>query len=264
VRDSAQAIDSASHEVALGNLDLSRRTEHQAGTLQETAAAKAERSSTVRDNSGSARSAHALADEAARAAARGGKVVAELVATMENIDGKASRILDIIGVIDGIAFQTNILALNAAVEAARAGEQGRGFAVVAGEVRSLAQRSATAAQEIKQLITDSVTTISEGSALASSAGTAMEGMLDSAQKVARITAAITSAAQAQETGIGGISAAIAAVDANTQRNAALVEEAAAAAQALTGQAGTLAALMRQFTLPPRSLARQSKMLVLAP
>jgi len=248
VRDSSHAIDSASHEVADGNLDLSRRTEHQAGTLQETAAAMVELTTTVRENSASARNAHALAEQAATSAASGGRVVSELVSTMENIDGKASRILDIISVIDGIAFQTNILALNAAVEAARAGEQGRGFAVVASEVRSLAQRSATAAQEIKQLITDSVSTISEGNVLAASAGSAMEGMLASVRQVAQIMAGITAAAQSQELGITEISAAIADIDSDTQRNGALVEEAAAAAEALTAQAKSLASLMQQFTL----------------
>jgi methyl-accepting chemotaxis protein len=248
VRDSAHAIDDAAREVARGNLDLSRRTEHQAATLQETAAAMTELTGTVRGNNGSARAAGGLAGAASTAASSGSAVVAELVATMNTIDSSAGRIVDIISVIDGIAFQTNILALNAAVEAARAGEQGRGFAVVASEVRNLAQRSATAAKEIKSLIDDSVEKVDSGARLVDEAGTTMHAVVSSIKNVTDIMGEITAASHEQTAGIEQINEAVTQMDQVTQQNAALVEEAAAAAASLQDQAAKLAGLMQHFTL----------------
>jgi methyl-accepting chemotaxis protein len=248
VRDGAVAIDSASREIANGNLDLSRRTEHQAGALEETASAMEELTSAVRQNSGNARQANQLAVSASEVAGKGGQVVSEVVRTMASINDYAHKIVDITSVIDGIAFQTNILALNAAVEAARAGEQGRGFAVVASEVRNLAQRSATAAKEIKALINDSAERIASGSELAETAGATMNEIVLSVQKVTAIMGAISAASAEQEHGIEQVNAAIGDMDDVTQQNAALVEEAAAAADAMQAQARELAQLVGSFKI----------------
>jgi methyl-accepting chemotaxis protein len=248
VRDGAVAIDSASREIANGNMDLSRRTEHQAGALQETASAMVQLTSAVRENSANARRANALAWSASEVAGKGGEVVAEVVRTMAGINDYAHKIVDITGVIDSIAFQTNILALNAAVEAARAGEQGRGFAVVASEVRSLAQRSAAAAKEIKKLINDSAGQIASGSALAENAGATMDEIVLSVRKVTAIIASISTASEEQEHGIGQVTTAIGEMDGVTQQNAALVEEAAAAAAAMQAQAKELAQLVGSFQI----------------
>ena len=246
VRDGALAIDAASREIATGNMDLSRRTEHQAGALQETASAMVQLTSAVHENSGNARQAKALALSASEVAGKGGAVVSEVVRTMAGINDYAHKIVDITGVIDSIAFQTNILALNAAVEAARAGEQGRGFAVVASEVRSLAQRSAAAAREIKKLINDSAVQIASGSALAENAGATMDEIVLSVRKVTAIIASISTASAEQEHGIEQVTAAIGEMDGVTQQNAALVEEAAAAAAAMQAQAKALAQLVGSF------------------
>jgi methyl-accepting chemotaxis protein len=246
VRDGAVAIDSASREIASGNMDLSRRTEHQAGALEETASAMEELTAAVKQNSGNARQANQLAMSASEVAGKGGAVVTEVVQTMASINEYAHKIVDITSVIDGIAFQTNILALNAAVEAARAGEQGRGFAVVAGEVRNLAQRSAEAAKEIKKLINDSAERVASGSELAETAGATMSEIVTSVQKVTAIIGAISAASAEQEHGIEQVNAAISEMDDVTQQNAALVEEAAAAAAAMQAQARELAQLVGSF------------------
>ncbi len=248
VRDGADTIDASSRELAEGNLDLSQRTEHQAGALEETSAAMAELTRAVRENSGNARSANALAVSASQVAGQGGVVVAQVVETMHSIHSYAQRIVDITSVIDGIAFQTNILALNAAVEAARAGEQGRGFAVVATEVRNLAQRSAAAAKEIKELINESATRIADGSALASNAGETMAEIVQRVGQVSAIIGAISEASTHQEQGIEQVNAAICEMDGVTQQNAALVEQAAAAAQGMQQQARELAQLVGEFRL----------------
>ena len=248
VRDGAVAIDSASREIATGNMDLSRRTEHQAGALEETASAMEELTAAVRQNSGNARQANQLAVSASEVAGKGGAVVSQVVRTMASINDYAHKIVDITSVIDGIAFQTNILALNAAVEAARAGEQGRGFAVVAGEVRSLAQRSADAAKEIKKLINDSAERVASGSELAETAGATMVEIVASVQKVTTIIGAISAASEEQEHGIEQVNAAISDMDDVTQQNAALVEEAAAAAGAMQAQARELAQLVGSFKI----------------
>ncbi|TFW13459.1 methyl-accepting chemotaxis protein [Duganella callida] len=252
VRDGAVAIDTASREIASGNMDLSRRTEHQAGALEETASAMEELTAAVRQNSGNARRANQLALSASAVAGRGGQVVSEVVRTMATINQYAQRIVDITSVIDGIAFQTNILALNAAVEAARAGEQGRGFAVVAGEVRSLAQRSAEAAKEIKKLINDSAARVASGSELAETAGATMDEIVSSVQKVTAIIGAISAASSEQESGIEQVNGAISDMDDVTQQNAALVEQAAAAAAAMQAQARELAQLVQSFKVDARS------------
>jgi methyl-accepting chemotaxis protein len=248
VRDGAVAIDSASREIANGNMDLSRRTEHQAGALEETASAMEELTSAVRQNSGNARQANQLAQSASAVAGKGGEVVSEVVRTMASINEYAHKISDITSVIDGIAFQTNILALNAAVEAARAGEQGRGFAVVAGEVRNLAHRSAEAAKEIKKLISDSAERVASGSQLAETAGATMTEIVSSVQKVTAIIGDISTASAEQEHGIQQVNTAIGDMDDVTQQNAALVEEAAAAAAAMQEQARELTELVGSFKL----------------
>ena len=239
VRMGTQTIASASSEVATGSMDLSTRTEQQASSLEETASSMTELTSTVRQNNENATQARKLADEASNVAVRGGATVSEVVQTMGAINESSRKIVDIIGVIDGIAFQTNILALNAAVEAARAGEQGRGFAVVAGEVRNLAHRSAAAAKEIKELIGNSVERVEEGSRLVGEAGVTMEEVVNSVRRVTSIIGEIAVATGEQRDGIEQISDAITQMDSVTQQNAALVEEAAAAAEALQLQAASL-------------------------
>ena len=248
IRRSADTIATASSEIASGNMDLSARTESQASSLEETAASMEELTSTVNQNSENAVQANQLVISASAVAEKGGKVVSQVVQTMETINASATRIVDIISVIDGIAFQTNILALNAAVEAARAGEQGRGFAVVASEVRNLAQRSASAAKEIKELINASVESIGAGSALVAEAGTTMDQVVASVSRVTQIMSAITEASHEQSTGIGHVNMAITEMDSVTQQNAALVEQAAAAAGSMQEQAGMLAELVSRFKL----------------
>ncbi|WP_349741813.1 methyl-accepting chemotaxis protein [Roseateles cavernae] len=248
VRDSSESIATGSREIASGSIDLSQRTEEQASNLQQTAASMEELSSTVRNNADTAAQANALASAAAAAAGQGGTVVAQVVNTMQGIAEASKRIADIIGTIDGIAFQTNILALNAAVEAARAGEQGRGFAVVAAEVRALAQRSAQAAREIKVLINDSVSQVESGSRLADDAGSAMGGIVDQVRQVSQLIAEIAGASSEQSKGIGQIGDAVNQLDQVTQQNAALVEESTAAAESLQHQAAELARLVGVFQL----------------
>jgi methyl-accepting chemotaxis protein len=248
VRRSTDAIASASAEIAAGNMNLSSRTEAQASSLEETAAAMEELTSTVRQNADNARQANQLVLSASGQAEKGGQVVGEVVSTMGSITDSSRKISDIIGVIDGIAFQTNILALNAAVEAARAGEQGRGFAVVATEVRNLAHRSAAAAKEIKVLIGDSVGQVEAGARLVDTAGATMTGIVQAVRRVADLMNEIDSASREQSQGIGQVNQSIATMDDVTQQNAALVEEAAAAAGALEEQAGRLAQVVGVFKL----------------
>ncbi|PJJ99550.1 methyl-accepting chemotaxis protein [Lysobacteraceae bacterium NML91-0213] len=248
IQRASRAINTASSEIVSGNNDLSRRTEQQAANLEETAASMEELTSTVKQNAEHAHQANQLAIGAAGVATRGGDVVGQVVGTMREIEQASRRIAEIISVIDGIAFQTNILALNAAVEAARAGEQGRGFAVVAAEVRSLAQRSATAAKEIKGLIEDSVSKVGNGSALASEAGRTMVEMVASVQRVTDIMAEISAASQEQASGIEQVNQTITQMDETTQQNAALVEEASAAARSMEEQAGQLADVVSVFRI----------------
>jgi methyl-accepting chemotaxis protein len=250
VRQSADSISVASREVATGNGDLSARTEQAASSLQETAASLAQIAGTVNTAADSARTANQLAASAAQVAQRGGSVVADVVSTMDEISASARRIADIIGTIDGIAFQTNILALNAAVEAARAGEQGRGFAVVAGEVRTLAQRSAEAAREIKSLIGSSVEKVGTGSRLVQDAGATMNDIVASVQRVSDVIGEISAAATEQSGGVGQVNLAVSSLDTATQQNAALVEQSAAAAESLREQAARLAEVVSVFRLAP--------------
>jgi len=246
VRAGTDTIATASTEINAGNQDLSSRTEQQASSLEETASSMEELTSTVKQNADNARQANQLAATASENAVRGGEVVAQVVDTMASIDASSKKIADIIGVIDGIAFQTNILALNAAVEAARAGEQGRGFAVVAGEVRNLAQRSAAAAKEIKDLIGDSVEKVETGSRLVDQAGRTMEDVVGSVKRVSDIISEIAAASDEQRAGIEQVNQAITQMDQVTQQNAALVEQAAAAAEAMQDQAAGLAGLVGTF------------------
>ena len=248
VRDGTATIAQASNEIASGNQDLSSRTEQQAGSLEETAASMEELTSTVRQNSEHARRANQLAGNAAAVAGEGGRMVGEVVGTMGRIDASSQRIADIIGVIDGIAFQTNILALNAAVEAARAGEQGRGFAVVASEVRNLAQRSATAAKEIKTLIDASSEQVQAGTRQVAQAGATMQQIVDSIGQVSVIVSEIAAASEEQSAGIDQVNTAVVEMDRVTQQNAALVEQAAAAAASMREQAGQLAEVVDTFRL----------------
>ncbi|RJF96682.1 HAMP domain-containing protein [Noviherbaspirillum cavernae] len=248
VRNGTDTIATASNEIASGNLDLSSRTEQQASSLEETASSMEELTGTVKQNADNARQANQLAVSASEIAIRGGTVVSEVVQTMGSINDSSKKIVDIIGVIDGIAFQTNILALNAAVEAARAGEQGRGFAVVASEVRSLAQRSAAAAKEIKSLIDDSVDKVDAGSKLVDEAGATMDEIVASVRRVTNIIGEITAASQEQTAGIEQINQAISQMDEVTQQNAALVEQASAASAAMQDQAASLAQAVSVFKL----------------
>ncbi|HTN67633.1 MAG TPA: Cache 3/Cache 2 fusion domain-containing protein [Burkholderiaceae bacterium] len=274
VRLGTDAIAAASGEIAAGNADLSSRTESQASSLEETASSMEELTSTVRQNADNARQANQMAATASGVAVKGGQVVSQVVETMGSIKASSGKIADIISVIDGIAFQTNILALNAAVEAARAGEQGRGFAVVATEVRSLAQRSASAAKEIKTLIDDSVGKVDHGSKLVDDAGQTMEDIVNSVKRVADIMSEITAASQEQSAGIEQVNQAIGQMDQMTQQNAALVEQAAAAALSMQDQSASLAQAVSVFTLgnefqtaratkiaPPARPAAQQKALV---
>ncbi|RZJ13200.1 MAG: chemotaxis protein [Rubrivivax sp.] len=246
VRDNSEAVATASAQIAQGNQDLSQRTEEQASALQQTAATMDELGVTVRNNADNALQANQLAQGASSVANQGGKVVSDVVDTMRSINDSSRKIADIIGTIDGIAFQTNILALNAAVEAARAGEQGRGFAVVAGEVRTLAQRSAQAAREIKSLIGSSVEQVEQGTALVDKAGVTMSNIVQAIQRVTDIVAEISSASSEQSRGVGQVGQAVTQMDQVTQQNAALVEESAAAAESLKTQALQLVQVVSVF------------------
>jgi len=248
IKSSSDTITGAASEIAAGNADLSSRTEQQASSLEETASSMEELTGTVKQNAENARQANQLAAGASSVAVKGGEVVSQVVSTMSSINESSRKIADIIGVIDGIAFQTNILALNAAVEAARAGEQGRGFAVVASEVRTLAQRSAAAAKEIKGLITDSVNKVGDGTRLVDQAGKTMQEIVESVKRVTDIMAEIAAASQEQTSGIEQVNQAIVQMDQATQQNAALVEQAAAAAESMQAQAQGLTKAVSIFKL----------------
>ena len=258
VRTGSDAINTATSEIARGNFDLSARTEQQAGSLEETASSMEELNSTVRQNAENTEQANSLALAASNVAVKGGSIVSKVVDTMSSINSSSQKVVDIISVIDGIAFQTNILALNAAVEAARAGEQGRGFAVVASEVRSLAQRSASAAKEIKVLIGDSVEKVGVGSKLVVEAGETMAQIVTSIQRVTDVMTEITNANKEQSSGIEQVNEAIIQIDDSTQQNAALVEQAAAAAQSLQHQAAQLTELVSIFKVDARQVALASQ------
>ena len=264
VRVGTDTINTASTEIARGNLDLSSRTEQQAGSLEETAAALEELTSTVKQNAEHTGNAKQLAASASSVAKAGGTVVSQVVETMESINSSSKKIVDIISVIDGIAFQTNILALNAAVEAARAGEQGRGFAVVASEVRSLAQRSASAAKEIKTLINDSVSKVDDGSKLVEQAGITMAEVVSSVQKVTAVVDEISAASSEQSNGIEQINQAIIQMDQTTQQNAALVEQAAAAAQSMQDQADRLSKTVSIFKTTQTSSIKHAATIDITP
>ncbi|MBB4845439.1 methyl-accepting chemotaxis protein [Paucibacter oligotrophus] len=248
VRSNAESVATASAQIAQGNQDLSGRTEQQASALEETAASMEQLGSTVKQNSDNARQADQLAKNASTVAERGGRVVEEVVGTMKDINDSSTKIADIISVIDGIAFQTNILALNAAVEAARAGEQGRGFAVVAGEVRNLAQRSAEAAKEIKSLITASVDRVERGTQLVDQAGSTMQEVVSAIKRVTDIMGEISAASMEQSQGVAQVGEAVTQMDQATQQNAALVEESAAAAESLRNQASQLVQVVAAFKI----------------
>ena len=257
VREGTHAIDAASSEIAAGNDDMSNRTAHQASSLEKVATAMEELTSTVRQNASNAQQANTLAQTATSVSVAGGAVMQQVTDTMESINASSKKIVDIISVIDGIAFQTNILALNAAVEAARAGEQGRGFAVVATEVRNLAQRSASAAKEIKALIDDSVTKVGSGTELVSRAGITMQEVVDSVKRVTEIMSEISVASAEQSIGIEQVNGAIGEMDGMTQQNSALVDEAAAAAAAMNEQASALTEVVGLFKLEGDSATVQS-------
>ncbi|MGJ8682719.1 methyl-accepting chemotaxis protein [Paraglaciecola sp.] len=264
IRGAADVINSASSEIASGNADLSSRTEQQASSLEETASSMEELTGTVRLNAENANQANGLASEASTVAIDGGELIQQVVETMTSINESAQKISDIIGVIDGIAFQTNILALNAAVEAARAGEQGRGFAVVASEVRTLAQRSANAAKDIKELISDSVTKIENGNSLVNQSGETMGNIVTSIKRVNDIMSEIAAASAEQASGIDEVGKAVTQMDEVTQQNAALVEEAAAAAESLQSQAQQLSSRVSTFVLDENSAANLSQPVAAAP
>ena len=264
IRANADGVATASSQIAQGNEDLSQRTEEQASALEQTAASMEQLGSTVKQNADNARQANQLALGASTVAVKGGEVVGQVVTTMKGINDSSRKIADIISVIDGIAFQTNILALNAAVEAARAGEQGRGFAVVASEVRSLAQRSADAAKEIKGLITDSVERVAQGTALVDEAGTTMTEVVGSIKRVTDIMGEISAASTEQSAGVAQVGEAVSQMDQATQQNAALVEESAAAAESLKGQAQQLVQAVAVFKLAQGAAAQGAAAPVAAP